>query len=257
MLMGIDVGNTNITFGIFDNHKLKTSFRMRTTSFLTSDEIGVKIKIILSSNGFENKISNIIISSVVPEIMNSLVEGVKNYLNINPIVLKNDMDFGINMDIDCPKEVGVDRIVDLVAAKSIYGYPCIVVDFGTATTYDLLDENSSFIAGVTSPGIKTALYGLIQKAAQLSNIEIKAPKSILAKNTADSINAGVVLGQIGQARYIISKLQEEANIKTKVVITGGLARLLKDDLSDIAIYDTDLTLYGLKIIFDRLNNENR
>lgn len=256
MLMGIDVGNTNITFGIFDGENLISSFRIMTTSLLTSDEIGVRIKTILDSKGFEGKISYTVISSVVPGIMDSLINGVRSYLNVEPLILKNEMDLGIKLDVDYPKDVGMDRIVDMVAAKTIYGYPCIVVDFGTATTYDLLDKNLSYIAGVTAPGIKTSLAGLVQKAAKLTNIEIEIPNSILAKNTMDSMKAGITFAQIGQTRYIISEMKKESGIDAKVIITGGLGAILKNHLNDIAIYDENLTLHGLRIIFDRIKNEN-
>lgn len=253
MLLGIDVGNTNITFGIFDKDVLITDFRVMTNTSLTKDELGICIKSIINSKGYDVKLlKNIVISSVVPSIMDSLVNAIRDYLYVEPLVLKNDMDFGIKLEVDYPNEVGMDRIVDMVAAKEIYGSPLIVVDFGTATTYDLLNSKDEYMAGVTAPGVRTALLGLVSKAAKLTNVEIEFPSSILAKNTKDSMKAGITYAQVGQAKYIISEMKKESNIDAKVIITGGLGKVLQDKLSDIAIYDENLTLYGLNFIFNRL-----
>lgn len=257
MILGIDIGNTNITFGVFKNDVIDTSFRIMTNSYLTSDEIGVRVKTILTSKGYDiEDIEDIIISSVVPSIMNGVIDGCKYYLNKEPIVLSNDLDYGIGLKTDYPNEIGIDRIVDMVAAKYYYSIPAIVIDFGTANTYDIIDNNSDYIAGLTTPGIRTSLYGLVNKAAKLTNIELSKPKSIMAKNTKDSMNAGIIYGQVGQAKYIIDEFKSATGLDLNIVITGGLGELIKDYFIDVSIYDKDLTLKGLMVIYKRLKNEN-
>lgn len=258
MILGIDVGNTNITFGIFVNSKIINSFRITTNNYLTSDEIGVRMKNILIAKGFNvENIEDIIVASVVPSIMDSLIPGCEEYLLKKPILLNNEMNFGIGLKTDYPNEIGIDRIVDMVAAKIEYGAPAIVIDYGTANTYDILDEENNYIAGLTTPGIRTSLNGLVSKAAKLTNIEIKAPKSILAKNTKDSMNAGLILGHVGQTKYIIEEMQKAINKKCKVVITGGLGNLIKDYFAQEAVYDEFLTLKGLMYIYERIQSSNR
>ncbi|MDO5695439.1 MAG: type III pantothenate kinase [Eubacteriales bacterium] len=257
MILGVDAGNTNITFGLMDRETIHCSFRITTTPYLTADELGVRILNILLSKGYTPEdITDIIVTSVVPSIMNSLIPGLKIYLKTVPTVLRNGEALGLPIETDHPNEVGMDRIVDMIAAVEIYGAPCIVVDFGTATTYDLVDADGRYVAGVTAPGIYTSLAGLVSKAAKLTNVEIVVPPTIMAKNTKDSMQAGVTYGQIGQARYIIEQLRRESGLDAKVVMTGGLGAVLADALEDIHVYDVDLTLKGLRIIHGRLRGEN-
>lgn len=253
MILGVDVGNTNMTFGLMSEDEIVVSFRITTRPDLTRDELGVRILNILVSKGYNPEdVTGIIVASVVPSIMTSLVPGLESYLKTKPIVLRNDMDLGLEIRTDYPNEVGMDRIVDMVAANEIYGYPSIVVDFGTATTYDLVDEDGAYCAGVTAPGIRTSLVGLVQKAAKLTNVEIEVPPTVLAKNTKDSMKTGVTYGQIGQAEYIIRKLREESGLDAKVIMTGGLGIILAPYLEDVHAYDVDLTLKGLQILYRRL-----
>ena len=258
MVLGIDVGNTNITFGIFEKGDITNSFRITTNNYLTSDELGVRMKNILLAKGYKAEdIEDIIIASVVPSIMDSLVHGCEDYLLKKPIILNNSIDYGIGLKTDYPNEIGIDRIVDMVATKIEYGAPAIVIDYGTANTYDILDENNDYIAGLTTPGIRTSLNGLVSKAAKLTNIEITTPKSILAKNTKDSMNAGLIYGHVGQTKYIVDEMQRAIGVKCKVVLTGGLGNLIKDQLVNEAVYDELLTLKGLMYIYERLHSENR
>lgn len=258
MILGIDVGNTNITFGVFNNDEIVTSFRITTNNYLTSDELGVRIKNILLSKGYvKEDIEDVIVASVVPSIMVSLLPGIRDYLDKEPIVITNDLDFGIGLKTDYPNEIGVDRIVDMVATKEEYGIPAIVIDFGTANTYDLIDDNGNYIAGLTAPGIRTSLDGLVNKAAKLTNIELKKPISILAKNTKDSMNAGLIYGQIGQLKYIVEELKRAVKFEPKVILTGGLGLLIKDFVEDTVYYDDKLLLKGLYFIYKRLKSADR
>lgn len=253
MLLTIDVGNTNITLGVFENETLKGTFRMTTKRSRTSDEYGFNICGILEHrNIMPQDIKDVIIASVVPDIMHSLTSGIIKYLNIKPIIVSAGIKTGIRIVTENPKEIGPDRIVDAVAGYEQYGGLIIVVDFGTATTYDLIGEKGTFEAGITAPGIETAGRSLWGGAAMLPAIEIRKPKSILAQETISSMQAGLVYGAIGQTEYIVQKIKEECGYDNiKVVATGGLGKIIADETDCIDIYDPDLTLTGLRLIYNK------
>ncbi len=253
MLFAIDVGNTNITVGLFDEKELKYTFRMTTGISRTSDEYGMFFCDWLSVRNMKDEdIDAVIISSVVPNVMHSLTSGIIKYLHVKPIIVAPGIKTGINISIPNPKALGSDRLVDAVAAYDIYGGPVIVVDFGTATTYDLVLEGGNFHSGVTSPGIRLGASALWNGTAKLPEIEIKKPDTILAKDTVTSMQAGVFFGYLGSTEYIIEKMKEEAGIEgIKVVATGGLGKLISDNTKAIDIYDANLTLKGLKLIYDK------
>ena len=253
MLLTIDVGNTNITLGVFENETLKGTFRMTTKRSRTSDEYGFNICGILEHrNIMPQDIKDVIIASVVPDIMHSLTSGIIKYLNIKPIIVSAGIKTGIRIVTENPKEIGPDRIVDAVAGYEQYGGPIIVVDFGTATTYDLIGEKGTFEAGITAPGIETAGRSLWGGAAMLPAIEIRKPKYILAQETISSMQAGLVYGAIGQTEYIVQKIKEECGYDNiKVVATGGLGKIIADETDCIDIYDPDLTLTGLRLIYNK------
>lgn len=195
MLLTIDVGNTNITLGVFENESLSGTFRMTTKQPRTSDEYGFTICGILEHRDIgPQDIHAVIVASVVPDIMHSLTNGIIKYLKVNPLVVSAGIKTGIRIVTENPKEIGPDRIVDAVAGYELYGGPVIVVDFGTATTYDLIGPGGTFEAGITAPGIETAGRSLWGGAAMLPAIEIKKPATILAKETITSMQAGLVYG---------------------------------------------------------------
>lgn len=253
MLLVIDVGNTNITYGIFKGEELVASFRMTTTIPRTSDEYGITICDLIRNRQIKvEDIEAVIIASVVPGIMHSLKNSIIKYLNITPYEIGAGTKTGIKIATANPKEIGADRIVDAVAAYEIYGGPLIVIDFGTATTYDLVSEDGSFLAGITSPGIRISADALWNETAKLPKIEIKKPSSILAKETISSMQAGLVYGYIGQTEYIVTKIIKESGIQgMKVIATGGLGKIIADETDIIQVYDPTLTLKGLKIIYDK------
>lgn len=253
MLFAIDVGNTNITVGLFDGEKLINTFRMTTGISRTSDEYGIMFGNWLNIKGFMLKdITAVIISSVVPKVMHSLTSGIIKYLDITPIIVAPGIKTGINVTIPNPKALGADRLVDAVAAYELYGGPVIVVDFGTATTHDLVLADGSFHSGVTSPGIRLAASALWTGAAKLPEIEIKKPDSILAKDTVSSMQAGVFYGYIGQTEYIIKKMKDASGLDDiKVVATGGLGKLISENSDGIDVYDPNLTLQGLRLIYEK------
>lgn len=253
MILVIDVGNTNITYGVYNEDKLVTTFRMMSNVERTSDEYGMMLKGLLVNNGIEaNSLKGAIIASVVPKVMHALTGGVKRYLGINPIIVGPGTKTGIKITSENPREIGADRIVDVVGAYNKYGGPVLVIDFGTATTYDLVTEDGCFGVGITAPGIKISAKALWTDTAKLPEIEIKKPASILAGETISSMQAGLVYGQIGATEYIIKQVKRESGLSSmKVVSTGGLGRLISEETELIDIYDPMLTLDGLKIIYKK------
>lgn len=253
MILVIDVGNTNITFGVYDNDVLIKTFRMVSSVARTSDEYGMMITALLTSNGVNPaSVKGAIIASVVPNVMHSLMGAITRYLHITPLQVGPGTKTGIKITSDNPKEIGADRIVDVVAAYYKYGGPILVIDFGTATTYDLVTKDGSFGVGITAPGIMISAKALWSDTAKLPEIEIKKPASILATETISSMQAGLVYGQIGQTEYIIEQVKKESKIENlKVVSTGGLGRLISDETDKIDIYDPSLTLEGLRILYNK------
>ena len=237
MLITVDAGNTNITLGVFKEKKVYATFRMTTQMARTSDEYGVLIAEMLGRKGISPKdIEAVIISSVVPKIMYSLTNGIYKYIGLHPIVIEAGTKTGIKIQRANPREVGTDRIVDAVGAYELYGGPCIVIDFGTATTYDLITKDGTFAAGVTSPGIRICAKALWNDTAKLPEIEIKKPESILGKDTITSMQAGIVYGYIGQTEYIIDNMKKESGLlNAKVIATGGLGRIIYENTDRIDI----------------------
>jgi pantothenate kinase, type III len=253
MLFAIDVGNTNFTIGLFDGKELVKTFRMITKTSRTSDEFGVFFGEWLMLNGFSIKdVDSVIIASVVPDVMHSLTSSIIKYFNVNPVIVAPGIKTGIRLAIPNPKELGADRLVDAVAAYEMYGGPVIVVDFGTATTHDLVLADGTFSAGVTSPGIRLAANALWHGTAKLPEVEIKKVDTILGKDTVSSMQAGIYFGYIGQTEYVINRIKQEAGLPDiKVVATGGLGKMISDATDTIDIYNPELTLHGLRIIYDK------
>lgn len=253
MILVIDVGNTNMTLGVYQGEELKATFRMMTKTPRTSDEYGVVITQLLGNRGIDAlKLEGSIVASVVPDVMHSLMGALVRYTGTKPVNVGPGIKTGIRIVTEEPRAIGADRIVDAVAAYEKYGGPVLVLDFGTATTYDLITAKGEFAAGITAPGMRISSEALWTQAAKLPNIEIRKPKSILAQETITSMQAGLVYGQIGQTEYIIKKVKEESGLENlKVVATGGLGRLIADETRAIDIYDSSLTLDGLRILYGK------
>lgn len=253
MLFVVDVGNTNITYGVYDDEKLVAQFRMMSKNSYTSDEYGMLITGLLRANGINvDDINGTIIASVVPNLMHSLTSAIEKYIKTKPLIVGAGIKTGIKIITENPKEIGADRIVDAVGAYYKYGGPILVIDFGTATTYDLITKNGEFAAGITAPGIRMSAKALWGDTAKLPEVEIKKPKSILAQETISSIQAGLLYGQIGQTEYIINQVIKETGYKDlKVVATGGLGRIISEETKMIEVYDASLTLEGLRLIYNK------
>lgn len=256
MLLAIDVGNTNITIALMEDAQVKASFRLTTKTPRTSDEFGVQIVSLLTARQVPlAAVTDVIISSVVPGIMYSLNSAIIKYFSITPMIVGTGIKTGIRIVTGNPREIGADRIVDAAAAYELYGGPVFVIDFGTATTYDLVTEDGAFAAGITSPGISICANALWNETAKLPEIEIKKPESILAKDTVSSMQAGLVYGYIGQTEYIVRQVKKEAGLpELKVVATGGLGKIIADETELIDVYDSMLTMKGLWMIYKKNRN---
>lgn len=256
MILVLDVGNTNIVLGVYENKELIESWRLSTDFKRTADEYGVQvIQLFLQDKLDPTDVEGVIISSVVPNIMYSLEHMIKKYFEVEAIVVGPGVKTGINIRYDNPKEVGADRIVNAVAVHEVYKRACIIIDFGTATTFCALTAKGDYLGGTICPGIKIASDALFERAAKLPRVELTKPSSVIGKNTVSSIQAGIVYGYVGQVDYIVDRMKKEmiqlGEEEPFVIATGGLAKLISDESKFIDKIDPILTLSGLRIIYEK------
>lgn len=253
MILVVDVGNTNSEVGAMKGDEILCSWRFVTKTPRTSDEYAVMFRGFLRNEHFDHHdFTSIIISSVVPNIMHSMINGMKKLFHLDPMIVGPGIKTGMPIITSDATEVGADRIVDGVAAYNLYGGPLLVLDFGTATTFDYINEEGALSAKVTAPGIQISGEALFRNAAQLPNIAIQKPDSILARDTVTSMQAGLVYGYMGQVIYIVNKMKEEIGIEDiKVIATGGYGRMFYEYTDVIDVYDARLSLKGLQIIHDK------
>ena len=241
MLLVIDVGNTNIVLGVYEGYSLICDFRLNTIKNKTSDEYAMSITEILHANDIKkSEIEDVIVASVVPDVMHSIENAIKKYFNLKPIIIDDNCDLGIKINHDNPKTIGADRIVNSVAGIKKYGVPLIIIDIGTAITFDVIDENSVYQGGAIIPGIGISSEALFLKTAKV------------AKNTMDNIRVGMVIGYIGLIEKLIDEIVKEMKFdssKLKVVATGGYSSLISKDINKIDIIDKKLTLDGMLEIY--------
>ncbi len=251
MLLAVDVGNTQTSFGVFDGDELCCSWRISTNKEETADELAVTLTNLLNLQGLKLKdIDAIIISSVVPHCTASLIEMAKSIFKLEAIVVGPGTKTGIPILYDNPHEVGADRIANAVAAYDIYGGPVIVVDFGTATTFDAISSKGEYLGGAIAPGIETSAEALFEMAAKLSQVDLKVPSKAIGKNTTESLQSGIMLGFVGQVDKIVSLIKGEMEENSTVVATGGLAGLFASKCEFVDEVNLTLTLQGLKKIFE-------
>lgn len=252
MLLAVDVGNTNIVLGVYDGNTLKVSWRISTNRMQTGDEYGVIVKNLFNQAGMDDGLlTGMIVSSVVPPLMFSLEEMARRYFGVEPLVVGPGMKTGLNIKIDNPREVGADRIVNAVAGIELYGGPMIIVDFGTATTFDAISANGDYLGGAIAPGISISTEALFQRAAKLPRVELVKPKRVIGRDTITSIQSGTFYGFIGQVDGIVKRMIPEFSEQPKVIATGGLASLIADESETLEIVNPLLTLEGLRIIYAR------
>lgn len=252
MIFVIDVGNTNIVLGVYQQETLLHNWRLSTSRQATTDEYGVMIHNLFALAGLSVKdIEGVIMSSVVPPIMHTLEQLCETYLYKTPVVVGPGVKTGLNIRYENPREVGADRIVNAVGAIELYGGPLVVVDFGTATTFDVIDSKGNYLGGSIVPGIGISTEALYQHAAKLPRIELTKPKSVIGRNTVHSMQAGIIFGYAGQVDGIIDRIRDELGAHPKVIATGGLAELIASESRTIDTTNPLLTLEGLRLIYNR------
>lgn len=252
MLLVIDVGNTNIVLGVYKNNKLEQFWRMGTDKTKTSDEYAMFIHQIFSYQGIKvSDIKDVIISSVVPDVMHSLENFAFKYFSKPPLVVGPGIKTGMNIKYDNPKQVGADRIVNAVAAYEKYKQALIIVDFGTATTFCAISSQGDYLGGTIAPGIRISSEALFQRASKLPRVELIKPGMSICKNTVSAMQSGLVYGYAGLVDRIVEKMKEELKEECRVVATGGLSSLMATEAKSIDCVDKFLTLEGLKIIYSR------
>lgn len=253
MIFCIDIGNTNIKYGVFEGERLVESFRVASKKKSTADEYGIIVRDLLSNAKIKkSQIDGVIMSSVIPQLNYTMEHMCEYYLGKKPIVVGPGIKTGINLKVDSPREVGADRIVNSVATFKKYGgkKPVVCIDFGTATTFNVLNENGDLIGGVISPGIKTALDSLVNGTAKLPNIELELPGSCICKNTITNMQAGLLYGFVGLVDKIVEMIKSELGREVLVVATGGLSAIIAKESKSINVVDRTLTLNGLRLLYE-------
>ncbi len=252
MLLAIDLGNTNIKYGVFDGDRLITSFRVSSRITRTADEYGSVLVGLLSDCGIKKtQIDGIIFSSVIPTLNYTICHMCEFFFGITPLMVGPGIKTGLNIKADNSREVGADIIVNSVSAFRKYGGPLVVIDFGTATTFDIISEKGELLGVVIAPGIKTSLEGLVSKTAQLPMVELDAPKTVIGKNTKHCMQSGIIFGFAGLVENIIRKIKVELKLDSiKVIATGGLGEIIAKEVKSDLIVDRTLTLDGLKTIYE-------
>jgi len=252
MLLVIDVGNSNNVIGLFSRDKLLTHWRIRTEWNRTADEYWVLIKEFILLNKVETEtIDDIVIACVVPPLAPILKEMALKYFSCDPLIVGPGIKTGISILYRNPAEVGADRIVNSVAAYEKYGGPIIIIDFGTATTFDVVSQKGEYMGGVIFPGVQICMEALFKKAAKLPRVELSAPERVIGRSTVESIQSGAVYGFSGMMDAIVFKIREELGKQAKVIATGGIADWIASKTKIIDVTDPFLTLEGLRIIYEK------
>ncbi|MGB8658665.1 MAG: type III pantothenate kinase [Candidatus Zixiibacteriota bacterium] len=260
MLLAIDIGNTHTVLGIYDRNKLKEHFRVTSNHALTADECGVLLKQLFPNY---RRVKRVIICSVVPPLTPVYEEMSKRFLGVDPVVVSSNLPLGIRISYHDPSQVGADRLANAVAGYQIYGGPVIIVDLGTATTFDVISEKGEYLGGAIAPGIETSSANLFHRAAQLFKVSLRRPKKAIGKNTEESLRSGIIFGSVGQIDGIVNRIKDELRKefkitkKPRVIATGGLASLIAKESKTIEKVDPVLTLEGLRRIYLQVDRSKR
>ena len=257
MLLVFDVGNTNIVMGVYRDSTLLHSWRLFTDRNQTADEYEIKIRVLLGNAHIQaGDISDVIISSVVPPIMPTFERLINKCFGIEPLIVGPGVKTGLPILGDNPREVGADRIVNAVAGVALFGSPLIIIDFGTATTLCVVDEQGRYLGGAISPGIGISAEALFQRAAKLPRIELSKPKSVIGRNTVACMQSGLIYGYVGLVDGLVNRMISELGVEPKVIATGGMAEIISEESETIDVVMENLTLEGLRLIYS-LNRKER
>ncbi len=252
MLICVDIGNSNITLGVFEQENLKFTARLATDTRRTSDQYAIEIRDILHIYDIErNAITKAAISSVVPTVGSAIEKAVERLFNIKPIVLGPGVKTGLNIKIDNPAQLGADLAAGAVGALAKYPCPCIIIDMGTATTLSVIDKNGAFLGGIIAAGIKLTMEALTSRTAQLPSVGLEAPKKVIGSNTNDCIKSGLIIGQAAMLDGLVTRIENELSSPATVVATGGLAPEVVKHCTHEILLDDNLLLDGLRIIHDK------
>lgn len=253
MFLAIDIGNTETTIGAFERGTLKGSFRISSRPSITPDELGIAVLDLFRIYfGQKAKVEKAAIASVVPSLTKINIDMIKSYFGVSAEVLTHKVKIDFKLAYDDPSQLGTDRLANLIATRRLYGYPAIIVDIGTATKYDVLNESGDYIGGIIAPGPASSAKNLFEAGARLFPVELEKPELILGTNSMQCLKSGIYNGFLGQLQYLIKRIKDELNYRDiKLIVTGGYAETFSSELSPPPKVDTGLTLKGIKIVFDR------
>ena len=259
MILTLDIGNSNIKTALFEGEEMAHYWRISTSLSKTSDEYGILLMNMFAHEGVKpEEVEGIVISSVVPTINYTIEHMCQNYFHMQPMMVAPGIKTGINIKYENPRELGSDRIANAVAAYAQYGGPCIFIDFGTATTFGVVDENGSFLGGSIFPGIKVASEALVSGTAKLPRFAIERPESVIGRTTLTNLQSGMYYGYVGLVKHIVQKMKQELGRQDAIVVaTGGMALLISEESKVIDKLDGLLTLKGLRMIYERNKAEGR
>ena len=256
MLLALDIGNTNITLGVFRGETLEATARLATDASRMPDEYGLMISQLLPAKGVSpGDVKAIVLCSVVPTLTRTIVEVCENYFKVSPLVVGAGTKTGIRILYDSPRDVGADRIVDAAAALHLYGGPAIIVDIGTATVFDAVTKDGDYLGGAIAPGISLAADTLFMRTSMLRRVELVAPPTAIGRNTVHAIQSGLVLGYAELVKGMVARFDSELGGGSKIIATGGLATVVEKEVNIFDVVDPDLTLTGLRLIYE-LNTES-
>lgn len=252
MLLAVDVGNTETVLGVFSDRELTRQWRISTVADRTADELALMFGGLLEHQdlSFDRNVTAVVIASVVPTATQALREMVRRYFGFRPLVVEPGVKTGIPVLTDNPKEVGADRVLNAVAAIDLHGSPAVVVDFGTATTFDAVSEKGEYVGGVIAPGVQISAAALYEHTARLPRVELVAPSSVIGKNTVESVQSGIMYGYASMVDGVVERMAKELG-KPTVIATGGLAPVMIEECSSVDHHEPWLTLQGLRIVFER------
>ncbi len=256
MLLTIDIGNTNITFGLYKGDSLNASWRIRTIHEKTADEYGILMEQLFRHRGYRpEQVSGAALASVVPPLTPVFVQACRQYIGQAPLVVDAGVRTGVRIRYDNPREVGADRVVDAAAARALYRLPACVVDFGTATTFDAVSAEGDYLGGAIAPGIGIAAQALFERTAKLPRVELTRPPSVIGRNTTHSMQSGILFGYVGLVEGMVARFKAELGAETCIIATGGLAEIIARETQVIEIVDPWLTLHGLRVIYEMNRSE--
>lgn len=255
-LLAVDIGNTNVVLGVYRDEHLLGTWRLETDPQRTTDEYAVLIESLLSRRGLQlDGINGVAIGSGVPRVQETFVDIAHRYANCTPLCVNGLTPMGMVVDIDNPREVGPDRVINAVAARELYGAPAVVVDFGTATNFDVVSAAGNYIGGAIAPGIEVAADAIFRRGARLFTVALRAPPRAIGRNTVEALQSGIVLGYVGLIEGILARITAELEGVPRVIATGGLADRIAQESKAIEIVDPDLTLTGLRLIYNLNQSE--